>query len=228
MSKRRLKAKALLIDLDGTIVDSSEAFAEAAKTALSAIGCNQSSDNVGWEIARRLQLNLPIDDLFAGTCIHEAEALREKFLALFLQAFYKIAQDRTKPFPDVDKTLRNLSESFQLALITRRPVSKELVKKELQRLRLDGYFATIVTAAEVKNPTPSPETILKVANEFQVPSHSCVIVSDSGVDIQAGRSAGAKTVAVLSGLFKKEELSKEMPDLILENITHLSEHLLAI
>ena len=131
MTQQKLKAKALLIDLDGTIVDSLEAFAEAAETALSAIGSKQSSNNVGLEIARHLQLNLPLDDFFNDTNVDDA--LREKFLTLFLQSFYKIASSKTRLFPNVDKTLHRLSRKFLLALVTRRRVSKKLVEKELQR-----------------------------------------------------------------------------------------------
>ena len=225
MGKRKLEAKALLIDLDGTIVDSLEVFSEAAEIALSAIGGKQSSDDVGLKIAQLLQRNLPLDEFFEQIDIDEA--LREKFLTLFLQAFYKIAPSKTKLFPNVDKTLCELSRNFLLALITRRPVSKSLVKKELKRLCVDKYFSTIVTSLEVERPTPFPDVIQKAADELQVLIHKCVVVSDSGIDIQAGKSAHTRTVAVLSGLFKREDLIREMPDLILKDITYLPEHLLA-
>jgi phosphoglycolate phosphatase len=225
MAKQKLEAKALLIDLDGTIVDSLEAFAKAAETALSTIAGNQSSEDAGLELARCLQCNLPLDEFFDRNNVDRA--LREDFLTLFLQSFYKIAPNKTKLFPNVDKALRKLSRNFVLALITRRYIPKRLVKKELERLHIDVYFKAIVTSLEVERPTPFPDAILKAADELQVSIHSCVVVSDSGVDIQAGKSAGAKTVAVLSGLFEKEELRKEMPDLIMKDITCLSEHLLA-
>jgi len=226
MAQRKLKAKALLIDLDGTIVDSIEAFDAAAKTAFSSIGYNQNLDNAGLEIAILLQRNFPLNSFFKEKKI--TEDLKEKFLTVFLQSFYEIATSKTKLFPNVDKTLCMLSKDFLLALITRRHISKRHVEKELQRLHIDSCFRTIVTALDVEKPTPSPDTILKAADELQMPVHYCVVISDSGVDIQAGKSAGAKTVAVLSGLFKKEELRKEKPDLIVKDITHLPEHLLAM
>ena len=224
MVKQKLEARALLIDLDGTIVDSLEAFAEAAETAISTITGNQSSEDAGLELARCLQCNLPLDEFFDRNNVDGA--LREVFLTLFLQSFYKIALSKTKLFPNVEKTLRKLSRNFLLALITRRRVPKRLVKKELERLHLDSYFTVIVTSLEVERPTPFPDAILKAADELQMPTYDCVVVSDSGVDIQAGKSVGAKTVAVLSGLFKKEDLKKEMPDLIMKDITHLPEYLL--
>jgi phosphoglycolate phosphatase-like HAD superfamily hydrolase len=48
-----------------------------------------------------------------------------------------------------------------------------------------------------------------------------VTVGDSVIDIRAGKKAGAKTAAVLSGIFSLDELERENPDLILENVNKL-------
>jgi phosphoglycolate phosphatase len=53
----------------------------------------------------------------------------------------------------------------------------------------------------------------------------CVVVGDSVADIKAGKNAGAKTVAVLSGIFSREELEREKPDLILESVNKLPDFL---
>lgn len=223
MAQQKLRAKALLIDLDGTIVESSEAFEEAAKTAFSAVEHKQISENAGVELARLLQRNLSLNDFFEKNYVDKA--LRAKFLAEFLQSFYNIAPDKTRLLPNVAKTLHELSKNFRLALITRRNVPEMLVRKELERLCVDGYFMAIVTAYEVEKATPSPDAIMRAAEELLVPVQSCIVISDSGVDIQAGKSAGTHTVAVLSGLFNGEELKKENPDLIIKNINYLPEHL---
>jgi len=223
MVRQKLKAKALLIDLDGTIVDSTDAFTEAAKMAFSVIGQPQSSSTVGLEIARHLQRNLSIASFFEKQNMDEV--VREKFMTAFLQSFYRIAINKTESLPNAAKTLQKLSGICLLALITRRRVPKQLVEKELQRLQMDSYFRVIVTALDVERPTPFPDAILKAASELQVSIQDCVVVSDSGVDVQAGKSVGAKTVAVLSGLFEKEELQKEKPDLILKDIDALPDYL---
>lgn len=222
---KKLKAKALLIDLDGTIVDSVEIFEAATKAAFSAVEHKPSSGKLGLEIARCLQLNRSLNRIFEKNNVNGA--LREKFLSVFLQSFYTIAASRTKLFPNVENTLRVLSRDFSLALITRRHVSKTQVVKELERLHVSSLFGAVVTSLEVSKTTPSPDALLKAADELQVPIDSCVVVSDSGVDIQAGKRAGAKTVAVLSGLFEREELMKENPDLIIDDVRRLPEHLVA-
>ncbi|MFP3985145.1 MAG: HAD family hydrolase [Candidatus Bathyarchaeia archaeon] len=226
MVERKLKAKALLIDLDGTIVDSMQVFEEAAKAAFSAIGHSKSSDSAGLEIVRCLQRNLPLNGFLAKMGVDKD--LTEKFLTTFLQSFYYVAPSKTRLLPDVDETLRRLSAVFLLALITRRQTLKKLVEQELKRLRIDQYFTAVVTGLEVEKPTPSPDPILRAANQLQVATRDCVVVSDSGVDIKAAKTAGAKSVAVLSGVFEKEELEQEAPDLIINDVNCLPQCLIGI
>jgi phosphoglycolate phosphatase-like HAD superfamily hydrolase len=66
---------------------------------------------------------------------------------------------------------------------------------------------------------------LVAARKLRVPVSQCAIVGDSIVDIQAGKAAGAKTVAVLSGLFRKAELEAQRPDLVVETVADLPMHL---
>jgi len=98
--------------------------------------------------------------------------------------------------------------------------------RELKRLGLTGYFKFIVTSQDVEEPKPSPQAFVKAANQLGVSIHDCAVVGDSTVDIQAGKSAGAKTIAVLTGLFSREELKKHKPDLITQNINSLPDILL--
>lgn len=219
----KLRAKALLIDLDGTIADSAEVFEAAADAAFSALGKEPSSDRVGWQLARCLQLNRSLEQIFER--YHVSRDSRKEFLDIFLESFYNLAASRTRLFPNVESTLHELSHSFFLALITRRHVPKTQVAAELERLQIKGLFKSIVTSLDVARPTPSPDVLFKAAEELRVPIDSCVIVSDSGVDIVAGKRAGAKTVAVLSGLFDERELKEENPDLIIENVRLLPKHL---
>lgn len=219
----KLRAKALLIDLDGTIADSAEIFEAAADAAFSALGEKPRSNQVGWQLARCLQLDRSLEQIFEKYQVDKDS--RKEFLDVFLESFYKFAASRTRLFPNVESTLQELSQSFSLALITRRHVPKTYLAEELERLQIKDLFKSIVTSLDVARPTPFPDALLKAAEELRVPIDSCVVVSDSGVDILAGKRAGAKTVAVLSGLFDERELREENPDLIVENVRLLPKHL---
>lgn len=225
MAKRkRLRVKALLIDLDGTIVDITEPCLEAAKEAASKLRLQNIDIKIGLEIAKKLQSNLPLDEVFAKFGIDKS--MGQEFLKAFLNAWYTIAPMKTTTLPNVHTTLQKLSKHFQFALITRRNMPKEPIMRELERLGFIQYFKVIVTSQDVEEPKPSPQAFAKAANQLGVSIHDCAVVGDAIVDIQAGKSAGAKTIAVLSGLFSREELEKQKPDLIIKDINSLPDLLL--
>jgi phosphoglycolate phosphatase-like HAD superfamily hydrolase len=78
-----------------------------------------------------------------------------------------------------------------------------------------------VTALDTHKPKPSPEALIKAVKALDVQICDCIIVGDSISDIRAGKAAGSKTVAVLSGLFSRQELAEENPDLIIKDVTVL-------
>ncbi|MEM3055360.1 MAG: HAD family hydrolase, partial [Candidatus Bathyarchaeia archaeon] len=206
--------KGILIDLDGTVVDSKEAYLKALKKTYAVMGLKNFNTNITLEIPRRLEQNLPIDDLIP-------EGNIEKFLETYLKTYYKLTENKARPFPSISKTLEKLSKKAKLALLTMRHVPKEKVRKELEKFCLAKYFHCVVTALDTPFPKPFPEALLKCAQQLGVKMEECVVVGDSVTDIRAGKKVGAKTVAVLSGIFIREELEREKPDLILENIKEL-------
>jgi phosphoglycolate phosphatase len=218
MRNFRLKVEGILLDLDGTIVDSKEAYLEAARIALKKIGQRMSNTEIVTEIPKRLELNLPINDLLKGSDVR-------KFLDVYLKTYYQVTPVKAKPLPEISETLRKLSEKAKLALITMRYVPKEKVCEELEKFGLAEYFQYIITALGTNDPKPSPEALIKCAKQLHIQIRKCVVVGDSVADIRAGKSAGAMTVGVLSGIFSRNELEKEKPDLILESVNQLPDFL---
>jgi phosphoglycolate phosphatase len=106
-------------------------------------------------------------------------------------------------------------------LVTLRRVPQETVVDELEALGLIRYFDTVMTAFNGCQPKPSPEAFVGCARRLNIKIDRCVVVGDSVVDIRAGKSAGMRTVAVLSGIYSCMELQAEKPDLVLENVSLL-------
>jgi pyrophosphatase PpaX len=210
---RKLRVRGILFDLDGTIVESRTAYLEAAEVAFAAISKGQPRTSVALEIPKRLEQRLPIEDLVGESA--------EAFLRVYLRTYYSITKSTTKPIPHIKSTLEALSREAKLALITMRYVSKAAVIEELQHFGLAQFFSHVVTALDTRKPKPSPEALIKTVKAMDMKMCDCVIVGDSVTDIRAGKAGGVMTVAVLSGLFSEEELSKENPDLILKDATEL-------
>ena len=211
--QKKLKVKGILFDLDGTIVDSKEAYLEAARVTFETLGQKPLQKQAALEIPKRLEQSLPINDLIGADV--------KAFLDVYLKTYYSVTKTKTKPLPHVHATLDALSRNAKLALITMRFVPKADVVEELQHFGLADSFSYIVTALDTRKPKPSPEALIKAVKKLDVNMCDCVIVGDSVTDVRAGKSAGAFTIAVLSGLFSREELAKEKPDLILNDVNEL-------
>jgi phosphoglycolate phosphatase len=213
MSVAKLKVKGIFFDLDGTIVDSREAYYEAARTAFRALGKEPPDAKAALEIPRRLERKQPLSDLVNGGA--------EKFLDLYLRAYYSVTAEKARPFVSVSTALETLSKKAKLALITMRAVPRHMVVAELEHFGIARYFTYVVTALDTSEPKPSPEALVKCVKALDVQLCDCVMVGDSVSDVRAGKAAGALTVGVLSGLFSREELAWECPDLILRDVSVL-------
>jgi len=213
MNENGLKVKGIFLDLDGTIVDSKEAYIEAARIAFEACGQKPPGGKAAFEIPRRLEKGLTISDIIKGDS--------KKFLSIYFETYYSISREKTKLIPNVSATLETLSAKTKLALITMRYIPKQAIIKELECFGISKYFTHVVTALDTSKPKPSPEALIACMRALDVEICDCIIAGDSVNDVRAGKAAGARTVAVLSGLFQCEELFKECPDLILNDVNAL-------
>ena len=211
--KGKLNVKGIMFDLDGTILDTKPAYIEAARVAFKAIGQKMPEKKVALEIPKRMEQRQPIGDI--------VNCDTKSFLGTYLKTFYSISASKTKPFPRTAETLAIMSSKAKLAVITMRYVPCKAVDSELEQFKLNQYFAHIVTALDTRKPKPSPEALIIAVAAMDVEMCECVIVGDSIVDVEAGRSAGAKTVSVLSGLYSREELSKARPDYLIGSVADL-------
>ncbi len=210
------RPNAILFDFDGTLVNSREAYLEAAKVTFATLRLAMPTSKEVLEIPKRLEQNLALNDIVEGDIA--------KFLTVYLATYNSITKEKTTPIPHIQGTLARLSSRAKLAITTMRFVSKAQIMQELKQFSLDTYFDNVITALDTRRPKPSPEPLIKAVAPFNVDLADCVVVGDSVIDIRAGKAAGAKTVSVLSGLYSHEELELEKPDLIIEDVTRLPGH----
>jgi HAD superfamily hydrolase (TIGR01549 family) len=215
MNQKRWKAKGIFLDLDGTLVDSSGAYMEAGEIAFQAMKKKTPETHVLLEIPRRIEQHLTIDDLTQGNT--------KEFMQIYLKAYYSATEAKTKLIPNIIETLQTLSKKSKLALITMRHCPNQVIQKELDYFGIAKYFSYIVTAMDTAKPKPSPEALIRCVEALNLKICDCIIAGDSVNDVRAGKAAGARTVAVLSGLFKHDGLARERPDLILPDVTTLPE-----
>lgn len=123
--------------------------------------------------------------------------------------------------PGVDTMLARLRGQFPLAVISAR--HERGTRAFLDHFDLTRYFDVIVTALTAAHTKPYPDPILYAAQKMGVAPEACLMIGDTTVDMRAGKSAGAQTVGVLCGFGEEEELKRTGADLILKSTAEVGE-----
>ncbi len=208
-----LMVKAVIFDWDGTLADTRKAVVQSFQKVLTEAGCRVSDEF----IARRMGI---------GTKKTIIEAFRECRMRLDVSTLEKLADEKVRIqagladivslFEGVTELLEALQGKTKIALATMS--GRKVVDKLLPAKRIAKYFDVVVSADEVANPKPDPEVFLVAAKKLGVAPEDCVVVEDSVFGVRAAKAANMKCIAVPSGVYSKEELEQEQPDLMIDSL----------
>jgi len=126
--------------------------------------------------------------------------------------------------PGVDEMLARLKGHYPMAVVSARDENGTMAF--LDHFGLTQYFDVIVTGLSAEHTKPYPDPILLAAKKMGVPPENCLMVGDTTVDIRAGKSAGAQTIGVLCGFGEEAELKKFGADEIISDTSKLADVLL--
>jgi len=215
MSLDLSRIKALCFDVDGTLSDTDEMYAQKvvlffprflfkdpARAARRFIMWIEAPGNALLGLADTLGID---DEMIA--VIHWLSLRRRYSPKKFLLV------------SGVDEMLRQLHGRYPMAVVSARDESGTMAF--LEQFGLVKYFDVVVTGLSAKHTKPYPDPILLAAQKMNVSPESCLMIGDTTVDIRAGKSARAQTIGVLCGFGEEPELKKMGADLILGDTTKL-------
>jgi HAD superfamily hydrolase (TIGR01549 family) len=210
--------KAIIFDFGGTLVFTEEALWEAFTYSLQTNEIKPPSKRELFEhigrgnfktIEKAIPRDLPNREDAVENCF---KTFRKIFPRYFLSYFREVEGTEAVLF-------RLTNADFRLGIAT------SLERKELLPIialfNWRRLFDSIITLDDYTNPRPSPDCVLVAAMSLGVMPNECVYVGDTLDDIEAGKAACAKTIAVLTGAQSKSTLEKGKPDALVENITHV-------
>lgn len=204
--------KAVLFDVDGTLLDTADFIFGAFKHTLVTHGHSIPADKLikkamGKPLLKFYKTFFPKSDpkIYAQTHIdYQAER------------FYL-----SKPFPKIRKLLKKLKDSeFLIAAVSNR--TRDSLIRSLKQAKIFEYFDLVISAEDVVNPKPHKEHINVVLKKLKVKPQNAYIVGDMDHDILAGKNAGIKTVGVTYG-FLGQEVKKYHPDYLIDSIEELQQ-----
>ncbi len=184
--------KGLIFDLDGTLADTMPYHFEGWKKACKKYGAHidnsflrKHTGSPGWIIAREI-----IKDCNLNGNVTVEQIVEEK-----LVEFYKL-QHLVKPIKPVTDIVKRYHGKLPMAVGT--GGNRNAVERTLEITGLRKYFDIIVTANDVNDFKPHPETFLKCAELMQVEPEFIEVFEDADLGIEAARKAGMKVTDVRS------------------------------
>ena len=203
--------KLIIFDLDGTLVDTVQDITNALNHALfshdiKTLTVRETTKLVGEGVTRLVEKVLP----------EGKEHLKDDVMRKFLEYYSEHLIENSKEYPHVRETLENLNQ-FKKAVISNK--REALSRRLLEELDLAKYFDLIIGSDTAGERKPSPIPILYVISKLGLSPEESIVVGDSYYDIEAGKRAGTKTVAVTYGYQPKELL--EEADYMIDDLREL-------
>ncbi|MCL2889205.1 MAG: HAD-IA family hydrolase [Eggerthellaceae bacterium] len=192
------KKKAVLFDLDGTLIDTKDLILSSFRKASQAI--------LGKEIPDEEVLPLIGIPLLEQAYILAPEHA-EELIDSYRQFNIELHEELIRSFDGITELLEALlAKERRLAVVT----SKRNIPamEGLESFNLQGYFEFVSGMEESHKHKPNPEPLLVAAKRMGEDIADCIYVGDSIYDMLAARAAGAVAVAVLWGVSSREELLK--------------------
>jgi HAD superfamily hydrolase (TIGR01509 family) len=210
--------KAVIFDVDGTLIDSVDFHAEAWRQALAEFGHTPTYAAIRAQIGKGGDQLMPM--FLSPDEIHSQGAKIESLRSLI---FTKKFSPRIGPFAKVRELFEKLRKNdFKIALGSSAKKDELPIYKEICRI---GDLVDAETSAEDVNASkPQPDVFLAVLDRLGgISSEKCLVVGDSPYDAEAARSAGIKSIGVLSGGFAERDLLKAGCVAVYKNVQELLE-----
>jgi phosphoglycolate phosphatase len=211
------EVRALIFDLDGTLIDSKLDLALAVNAALIELGRSPLPHDQIFSFVGQGAASLIARALGDGAS--EEDCLR--CLEFFIKYYSVHKLDHTDLYPGVRETLEALS-GMPMAVLTNKPVGAS--RGILDGLGMGRHFRFIFGGNSFERKKPDPMGVETILGEFGMAPAQVLVVGDSEVDVQTARNAGTWVCGVTYGI-GSHRLAEYPPDLLVDNLTELLPHL---
>lgn len=190
--------KTILFDLDGTLIESTDAIIESFEAAYETFGeLTPHSDDI------KSFIGYPLDIMFTKLGIkgHVMD-----YVGAYKEHYRVISKSKTSLLPLAINAVEEASRFATLGIVTTKTsrYSREL----LEHMNVMHHFKVLIGREDVKNPKPHAEPILKAMEFLNSDEDLTWMVGDTILDLEAAQNAGIKSIGVLCGYGKKDDLQQ--------------------
>jgi HAD superfamily hydrolase (TIGR01509 family) len=207
-----IHARVVLLDWDGTLLDSYAADARAYIAMFRAL-------DIDWGEAELKQYYCPNwYEVYRAARIPRPKWRQADQL---WRAAY--AAERPKLLPGARAVVRRLAQKFQLGLVT--SGSRDRVRTQITAFGFEEFFSAFVFSEDATRKKPHPAALHLALRRLRARPEDCVYIGDAAEDIEMARRAGVRPIGVLGPFPTAERIRAAHPDLLLASIRELPRYL---
>lgn len=210
-----MKYKAVIFDMDGTILNTLEDLKNATNYSLRQFGMPERSLEevrmfVGNGIRKLVERAVP-----PGTPKEKIDQILDVFLE-----YYEIhSADNTSPYPGILELVEKLKKSgIKTAVSTNKA---DVPAQELGREYFNGIFDLIVGQQDGLKVKPAPDSVNKILSILDIQKKDAIYIGDSDVDVQTAKNSGLDFIGVSWGFRGREFLEKNGAKNIVDNANEI-------
>lgn len=214
------KPKLILIDVDGTLVDSVPDLAYCVDSMMGKLGMLDHGEDkirewVGNGVERLVRRAL------VGRLQGEPDdALFHKAYPLFLDCYAMNTSKRSHLYPGVREGMDRLrAQNYVLGSVTNK--AAQFTVPLLKDLGIYDSFAVVVAGDTLEKKKPDPAPLLYAAEHMGIQPENCLMVGDSINDVKAARAAGFQIICVPYGYNHGIDIRESDPDAVIESLANL-------
>ena len=209
----------ILFDLDGTLIDSTEAILESFRISFELLGGEAPDPE-----AIKAQVGHPLADMYRSLGVPQERL--EEYVLTYKENYRQVHTEKTILLPGAEEAVRRAAEFARLGIVTTKTgrYSREL----MEHFGLMEYFEVLVGSEDVSRHKPHPEPIWTALERMGTGRESCWMIGDTCMDLEAASAAGIRRIGLLCGYGEAEDLRRcggpLEPD-ALRAVTHIRQKL---
>ncbi len=189
----------ILFDLDGTLIDSTDAIVSTFHHSFRVHEFGHVDDD-----KIKALIGYPLDIMYAELGVAEKDVW--DFVATYKEEYRKISTIKTELLDNAKDAVKLASEFATLGIVTTK--TGKYSKVLMEHFELMHYFEVLIGREDVENPKPHEEPILKALEQLDTKNKEIWMIGDTKLDLISASNAGVNSIAVLSGYDNHDTLKK--------------------